>query len=137
MKIAPLPEKNDPFSTVKSEPSPYQSRVVTVATNAGKATYEAPGTFSGPGSAPTPQPKPTFLSGISKEINSAVESVKSTKDSIKALTGEGKKNGKRTKAELLAAKAYEEKRQREESKRLADLNAERRARRLQKREQNK
>jgi YidC/Oxa1 family membrane protein insertase len=125
MGITPLPKRADPSNTIVSRQSPYQPRIITVADKNATMTHGTPPS----------QSKPTLFSGLRKEISGAVEKAKSAKDSIKALAREESKNGKRTKAELQTANAYEEKRRREESKRLAAINAERRARRLQKRQQ--
>lgn len=134
MKMTPLPtNRPDAFArTPAAEPSPYQSRIITVSARpSSNPSYEPPRSSSAsPGS---PAAKPTLLSGLKREVSSGIssvqESARKTLQSAREITGQESKDGKRTKRQLQQANEYEKKRRIEESRRREERERERRARR--------
>lgn len=115
--VYPLPPSlPNPFEAPPD--SPFRKDIVTVKKDSTTGTYEAP---RGDGGKPwsVPDAKSTLLGGLRKELTSSVstmkESGKSVMENAKAIAGESRKDGKRTKRELEEANKYEKKRQLEEA----------------------
>jgi hypothetical protein len=130
--LTPMPKRPtalDAFAEVPAaaEPSPYQPHIITASKTPKDVVYEPP----------REAPKTTLLSGLTREVKSGVEAVrtsarqtlKSAKKSAKEMAGQDAPEGKKTKNQIKQAQEYEKKRRAEESKKRQEMDQERRARR--------
>jgi YidC/Oxa1 family membrane protein insertase len=126
--LTPMPKRPtalDAFAEVPAaaEPSPYQPHIITASKTPKDVVYEPP----------QEAPKTTLLSGLTREVKSGVEAVRTsarqTLKSAKEMAGQDAPDGKKTKNQITQAQEYEKKRRAEESKKRQEMDQERRARR--------
>lgn len=122
--MTPMPKRPDKSAEDSpAKPSPYQPRIKIASIG----SYEPPREAS----------KPTLLSGLTNEVKTGVEAMRtSAKKSIKSakeMAGLEAPEGKKSKNQLMQAQEYEKKRRQEEAKKRQEMDEERRARREAKR----
>lgn len=111
MGMAELPKPVDPFAKPEIM-SKYREDIMTAEQMREK--YEAPKAEG-------------ILGGFKERITDLKESAGKSVKEMKEYTGQERKDGKRTKAEIRKALEYEEKRSKEEKQRMARLEREKRA----------
>lgn len=118
--MTPLPPRVDPFAA-KEALSPYRRDILTAQQM--KERYETPDAKG-------------VLSALTDKVKDVKETARKGVKGMKEYAGQERKDGKRTKAEIQKAEAYEKKRQREEKERIAELDRrareQRRLKKLQK-----
>ena len=110
-----------PPSKVPVNASPYRADILTVQQLRERA--EAPTTTG-------------VFSALNKQVDGVKEAASKTMKSAREYAGQDRKNGKRTKAEIARADAYEKKRQAEEKQKEAERREWRRQQRLEKQGKN-